>query len=127
MQSRLPVPDSGDGGSFAKSPVSRRPENLAAKGGSGTARRQLADGTGDLPDPTDGKLAHLDGLNLSRARALQAIALHFKTEEPHLHDTLTQQAAIHRQAGLQGIHPEHYAGSHWLASFALEVVHPRNA
>jgi hypothetical protein len=77
------------------------------------------------PDPTDGKLAHLDGLNLSRARALQAIALHFKTEEPDLHDSLTQQAQIHRQAGLQGIHPEHYAGSHWLASFALEVVHPR--
>ena len=77
------------------------------------------------PDPTDGKLAHLDGLNLSRARALLAIAGHFKTEEPDLHDTLNQQAQIHRQAGLQGIHPEHYAGSHWLASFALEVVHPR--
>ena len=79
------------------------------------------------PDPTDGKLAHLDGLNLSRARALQAIAGHFKTEEPDLHDTLDQRAALHRQAGLQGIHPEHYAGSHWLASFALEVVHPRTA
>ena len=77
------------------------------------------------PDPTDGKLAHLDGLNLSRARALLAIAGHFKTEEPDLHDTLNQQAQIHQQAGLQGIHPEHYAGSHWLASFALEVVHPR--
>ena len=55
-----------------------------------------------------------------------SIALHFQTEEPDLHDTLNQQSAIHRQAGLQGIHPEHYAGSHWLASFALEVVHPRN-
>ncbi|OUU23227.1 MAG: hypothetical protein CBC13_06420 [Planctomycetia bacterium TMED53] len=77
------------------------------------------------PDPTDGKLAHLDGLNLSRARALQAMAQHFKNEDMNLSRNLAQQAQTHRQAGLQGIHPEHYAGSHWLASFALEVIHLR--
>ncbi len=77
------------------------------------------------PDPSDGKLAHLDGLNLSRARALHTLALHFKSEDSTLCQTLEQHAHTHQEAGLQGIHPEHYAGSHWLASFAMEVIHLR--
>jgi len=31
-------------------------------------------------------------------------------------------ANAHRIAGLEGVSPEHYAGSHWLGSFATYLV-----
>lgn len=77
------------------------------------------------PDPSDGKLAHLDGLNLSRAAQLAAIARHLESVDPECSDKLKQNAHTHAEAGLQGIHPEHYAGSHWLASFAMECLKVR--
>ncbi|MDE2235252.1 MAG: DUF2891 domain-containing protein [Gammaproteobacteria bacterium] len=68
-------------------------------------------------DPADGKLAHLDGLNLSRAWMCDGIA----SGLPHgdaRRDALLAATAAHAQAGLAGIHAELYAGSHWLPSFA---------
>ena len=66
------------------------------------------------PDPSDGKLSHLDGLNLSRAAMLQAIG-----ETLADHPQLLALAKTHADAGWAGIHPDHYAGAHWLASFAM--------
>jgi hypothetical protein len=66
------------------------------------------------PDPSDGKLSHLDGLNLSRAAMLHAIA-----ETLGDHPAMAVSAKQHADAGWAGIDPTHYAGAHWLASFAM--------
>jgi hypothetical protein len=69
-----------------------------------------------VTDPTDGKLAHLDGLNLSRAWMLERIAEALGRED------LKRLAAEHREAGLRAVTGEHYAGGHWLGSFAVYLV-----
>jgi len=82
-----------------------------------------ADGsTGWLPiavvtDPTDGKLAHLDGLNISRAWMLEGMAHGLPAADPRK-PSLLATAAIHRQSGLASVTGEHYEGGHWLGSFA---------
>ena len=66
-------------------------------------------------DRSDGKLAHLDGLNLSRAWCLQALA----TDQPAtLQQRMQASAAAHLQASLPHIDGD-YMGEHWLATFAL--------
>jgi len=85
------------------------------------------DGTGDwlaigiVMDPTDGKLVHLDGVNLSRAWNLENIALALPADDPR-RPALLAAAANHREAGLANVSGEHYEGSHWLASFATYLV-----
>jgi hypothetical protein len=73
------------------------------------------------PNPADGKLAHLDGLNSSRAWMLEGIAEALPAADPHLR-VLAHAAASHRQAALAGATSGHYAGSHWLASFAVYLL-----
>ncbi|MGE4619558.1 MAG: DUF2891 family protein [Planctomycetota bacterium] len=73
------------------------------------------------PDPADGKLAHLDGLNLSRGWMLEAIADDLKGNVTGLQ----QLASQHEKAGIAGVHPEHYSGAHWLASFAMYLITKR--
>lgn len=73
------------------------------------------------PDPSDPKLAHLDGLNLSRAWMLEGIAAGLpKTDKRLLSIMVTAEA--HRQAGLAAVTGEHYEGGHWLGSFAVYLV-----
>ena len=72
------------------------------------------------PDPADGKLSHLAGLNLSRAWMLEGIA-HALGDHPE-RVAMLGAAARHRDAGLAAVTPEHYAGSHWLGSFAVYLV-----
>ena len=69
-----------------------------------------------VSDPTDGKLAHLDGLNLSRAWALRQIA--GGLDPASRADKLRDLAERHFAASLEAIDGD-YMGSHWLASFAL--------
>jgi hypothetical protein len=75
------------------------------------------------PDPADGKLAHLDGLNLSRAWMLFGIANGLPESDP-LRLRLLLAADAHRDAGLAAVTGEHYEGAHWLGTFAvyLETV-----
>lgn len=73
------------------------------------------------PDPSDGKLAHLDGLNLSRAWMLDGIASSLDAETPHAR-FMRSAAAAHLDGGLEGVSEEHYAGSHWLGSFAVYAL-----
>lgn len=73
------------------------------------------------PDPADGKFAHLDGLNLSRAWMLEAIAGRLPEDDP-LQAPLRSAAAAHRRAGIAGAMGRHYAGTHWLGSFAVYLV-----
>ena len=71
-------------------------------------------------DRADGKLAHLDGLNLSRAWMLEGIAS-VLGQGPRA-EILAEAARRHRAAGLESLSGEHYAGTHWLASFAVYLV-----
>ncbi|MCB9879276.1 MAG: DUF2891 domain-containing protein [Planctomycetes bacterium] len=74
-----------------------------------------------VTDKADGKLAHLDGLNLSRAWMLDGIAFGLGGEDPR-HDAVVAAAKAHRDAGLAAVTGEHYAGGHWLGSFAVYLV-----
>ncbi len=74
-----------------------------------------------VSDRSDPHLVHLDGLNLSRAWMLEGIGSALPHDDPRI--TVIKEAAdAHRIAGLEGVSPEHYAGSHWLGSFATYLV-----
>ncbi|MFI5371259.1 MAG: DUF2891 family protein, partial [Candidatus Eisenbacteria bacterium] len=72
-------------------------------------------------DRADGKLAHLDGLNLSRAWMLEAVADTLPDEAP-VRATLERAARTHRVAGLASLEGDDYAGTHWLGSFAAYLI-----
>ncbi|MFC1689612.1 DUF2891 domain-containing protein [Pseudomonadota bacterium] len=76
---------------------------------------------GIVNDPTDGKLVHLDGVNLSRAWNLENLAFALPAEDPR-RASLLAAARVHSAAGLANVSAEHYEGSHWLASFATYMV-----
>lgn len=86
-----------------------------------------ADGTAswlpvaEVTDRTDGKLAHLDGLNLSRAWMLEGIAAGLPPADLR-RQALLAAAAVHAEAGLAAVTGEHYAGGHWLGSFATYLI-----
>ena len=74
-----------------------------------------------VTDPTDPKLAHLDGLNLSRAWMLEGMAAGLPAGDARL-ASLRAAAAAHREAGLRAVTGEHYEGGHWLGTFAVYLV-----
>ncbi len=74
-----------------------------------------------VTDPSDGKLAHLDGLNLSRAWMLEGIAASLPPNDPRL-PALRSAAAEHRSSGLASVTGAHYEGGHWLGTFAVYLV-----
>jgi hypothetical protein len=70
-----------------------------------------------VSDRTDGKIAHLDGLNLSRAWCWRELARALRPGDPRA--ALASAAADrHLAAGLPHLEGD-YMGEHWLASFAL--------
>lgn len=73
------------------------------------------------PDPTDGKLAHLDGLNLSRAWMLEGMRDGLPEADPR-REPLGRAALAHRRKGLAAVTGEHYAGSHWQGTFAVYLA-----
>jgi hypothetical protein len=77
-----------------------------------------------VSDPTDGKLVHLDGLNLSRAWMLEGIAGGLPDDDPR-RAGLQGCAAVHARSGLASIREENYEGGHWLGSFAVYLVTQR--
>ncbi|MBL9003996.1 MAG: DUF2891 domain-containing protein [Myxococcales bacterium] len=102
----------------------------------------------EVSDRTDGKLVHLDGLNLSRAWMLFGIAsalpdslqgtqttsivptwpstLPFPATVTHpLKLELLRLAIAHRDAGLAALSSQSYEGGHWLGSFATYLVSGR--
>jgi len=72
---------------------------------------------GIVLDATDGKLVHLDGVNLSRAWAMEGIASALPEGDARI-PALLAAAAVHKETGLASVTDTHYSGSHWLASFA---------
>jgi len=77
-----------------------------------------------VTDPSDPKLAHLDGLNLSRAWMLEGIISALPANDPGL-PSLRATASAHRTSGLASVTGEHYEGGHWLGSFAVYLVTSR--
>jgi hypothetical protein len=74
-----------------------------------------------VSDRSDPQIAHLDGLNLSRAWCMKGIA----NALPEGHRTKGQlQGAAERHAaeGLANVASGHYEGEHWLASFAIYML-----
>jgi hypothetical protein len=73
-----------------------------------------------VADRSDPQIAHLDGLNLSRAWCLYRIAAHLPQDTRQ--QALLSAADNHREAGLTRVNSGHYAGTHWLASFAVYLL-----
>jgi hypothetical protein len=76
---------------------------------------------GVVTDRADGKLAHLDGLNLSRAWMLEGILAGLPEDDPR-RAALRAAADTHSASGLASVTGEHYEGGHWLGSFATYLV-----
>ncbi len=76
---------------------------------------------GIVNDPSDGKLVHIDGLNLSRAWALDGIASALAEDDPRI-ASLDAAKKAHAKSGLESVSAAHYSGSHWLASFATYYI-----
>lgn len=75
----------------------------------------------EILDPTDGQLAHLHGLNLSRAWALVRLA-----EELPEHDArralMLEAARQHAQQSLPAVTGSDYMIEHWLAAYAVLLL-----
>jgi len=69
-----------------------------------------------VSDRSDGKIAHLDGLNLSRAWCLKAI--NARLGDHPSSQLLAQRAQSHLDAAMPHVAGD-YMGEHWLASFAV--------
>ena len=69
-----------------------------------------------VSDRSDGKIAHLDGLNLSRAWCWRRIAARLAPDERV--SLFTATAERHLDSAMPHIAGD-YMGEHWLASFAL--------
>ncbi len=76
---------------------------------------------GIVTDRQDPKLAHIDGLNLSRAWMLRGIASGLPAKDPR-RAALESAAARHGEAALPAVTGEHYEGGHWLGSFAVYLL-----
>jgi hypothetical protein len=70
-----------------------------------------------LSDRSDGKIAHLDGLNLSRAWCWRAIAGALEPGDPRA-ERFEAVAATHLTESLPHVAGD-YMGEHWLATFAM--------
>jgi Protein of unknown function (DUF2891) len=76
---------------------------------------------GVVTDRADPKLAHIDGLNLSRAWMLESIA-HALPEHDPRRATLLKTAAEHAAASLPAVTGGHYEGGHWLGTYAVYLT-----
>jgi hypothetical protein len=79
---------------------------------------------GLVTDRADPKLAHLDGLNLSRAWMLEGIAAGLPPGDTR-RGALLAAAAAHREAAMPHVTGGHYEGGHWLGSFATYLASAR--
>ncbi len=71
-----------------------------------------------VPDRSDGQVGHLDGLNLSRAAALDHLADALPADDGRA-SVLRGAASRHREAGFAALAETGFMSTHWLGSFAL--------
>lgn len=70
---------------------------------------------------SDPFIVHLDGLNLSRAWCWRAIANALSRDDARI-AAAQAAASAHLHAGLAAVGSGHYAGDHWLATFAVVAL-----
>ena len=73
-----------------------------------------------VSDRSDGKIAHLDGLSLSRAWCWRSLAKALPETDPR-RAVMEMTAAAHLASALPHVAGD-YMGEHWLASFAVLVL-----
>ena len=71
----------------------------------------------EVSDPSDGQIAHLAGLNLSRAASMVAIASRLDDADPR-QAHLVEMATLHADASLDAATGSDYMLEHWLAAYA---------
>ena len=76
---------------------------------------------GVVTDRADPKLAHIDGLNLSRAWMLEGIAHGLPLHDARI-AALLAAARAHADAALPAVTGEHYEGGHWLGTYAVYLT-----
>jgi hypothetical protein len=74
-----------------------------------------------VTDRSDGKLVHLEGLNLSRAWCLLEMGQALPEQDPRRAD-YRALAKQHIEASLPNLASGSYAGEHWLGSFAVYAL-----
>jgi hypothetical protein len=74
-----------------------------------------------VADRSDPQIAHLDGLNLTRAWCMRSIGLSLPADDP-ARAVLLQAGELHAREGLTSVASGHYEGEHWLASFAVYLL-----
>ncbi|MDE2252256.1 MAG: DUF2891 domain-containing protein [Gammaproteobacteria bacterium] len=74
-----------------------------------------------VTDRSDPKLAHLDGLNLSRAWMLEGMAHGLPRGDARV-AALMAAARAHRDAALPAVTGEYYEGGHWLGTYAVYLT-----
>jgi hypothetical protein len=74
-----------------------------------------------VSDPTDGHIAHLHGLNLSRAWAFVALAERLPPGDARV-PTLLEAAERHAEAALSHVSGSDYMVEHWLAAYATLLL-----
>jgi hypothetical protein len=95
------------------------PQIPRGRGGSTDLTSWLPPGV--VTDRSDPKLAHIDGLNLSRAWMLEGIAHGLPPGDARI-AALRATAAEHAAAALPAVTGEHYEGGHWLGTFAVYLT-----
>jgi hypothetical protein len=76
-----------------------------------------------VSDRTDGKIAHLDGLNLSRAWCWRSLAQALPSHDPRR--AIAKETANHHLTTSLPHIASDYMGEHWLASFAVLALQVR--
>jgi Protein of unknown function (DUF2891) len=74
-----------------------------------------------VSDPTDGQIAHLHGLNLSRAWAFATLAERLLADDPRVAPLLAA-AERHAEASLPHVAGSDYTVEHWLAAYATLLL-----
>jgi hypothetical protein len=75
----------------------------------------------EVSDPTDGHIAHLHGLNLSRAWAFTRLAERLPEGDPRIAPML-EAADRHATASLSQVAGSDYMVEHWLAAYATLLL-----
>ena len=78
----------------------------------------------EVSDRSDPRIAHLDGLNMSRARNLYTLMNHLPAKEARAAN-LVGLADAHARASLPHVASGNYEGEHWLATFAVHMLEAR--
>jgi hypothetical protein len=74
-----------------------------------------------VSDPTDGQIAHLHGLNLSRAWAFTTLAERLPENDSRI-EPLLSAAERHAEASLPFVAGSDYNVEHWLAAYATLLL-----